>query len=176
MMSLVVLTISCFIVGGDAQHTLDTDRDVLLSIQFIDGQDLGWDENTDVCSWDRVTCENERVTELDLSAPCCGQNPRLTTLPESFGQLTALTFLDLSRNRLTTLPESFYNIHNLTGFYFDNTLVPCPKLRIPRGGGGNSLMYDLPFECVCERNYYDTTHGEIHCFNADNRFASSEMI
>eukprot|EP01050_Picozoa_sp_SAG11_P066371 SAG11_NODE_46751_length_134_cov_14.371429_1_plen_36_part_01 len=30
---LVVLTISCFIVGGDAQHTLDTDRDVLLSIQ-----------------------------------------------------------------------------------------------------------------------------------------------
>eukprot|EP01050_Picozoa_sp_SAG11_P062319 SAG11_NODE_41917_length_187_cov_100.500000_1_plen_48_part_01 len=43
---LVVLTISCFIVGGDAQHTLDTDRDVLLSIQFIDGRDLGWDNNT----------------------------------------------------------------------------------------------------------------------------------
>eukprot|EP01050_Picozoa_sp_SAG11_P062387 SAG11_NODE_41990_length_186_cov_111.655172_1_plen_24_part_01 len=24
-----------------------------------------------------MTCENERVTELDLSVPCCGQNPRL---------------------------------------------------------------------------------------------------
>eukprot|EP01050_Picozoa_sp_SAG11_P014113 SAG11_NODE_1706_length_4412_cov_3.163691_1_plen_123_part_00 len=108
---LVVLTISCFIVWGDAQHTLDTDRDVLLSIQFIDGQDLGWDENTDVCSWSGATCENERVTELDLSG---GLNltlhayfSRLTTLPESFGQLTAMTVLNLEYNWLTTLPESF---------------------------------------------------------------------
>eukprot|EP01050_Picozoa_sp_SAG11_P017100 SAG11_NODE_2422_length_3379_cov_191.171037_2_plen_742_part_00 len=96
----------------------------------------------------------------------------LTTLPDWFGELTALTSLYLDDNHLTTLPESFYNIHNLTVFiYDDDKLVPCPKLRIPRGGGDNK-----PFECVCERNYYDTTHGEIHCFNADNRFASSEMI
>eukprot|EP01050_Picozoa_sp_SAG11_P016794 SAG11_NODE_2334_length_3504_cov_30.537151_4_plen_44_part_01 len=36
------------------------------------------------------------------------------------------------------------------------------------------LLLLTPFECVCTTDYYDTTHGEIHCFNADNRFASSE--
>ncbi|MGJ6964883.1 hypothetical protein ACSDR0_23515 [Streptosporangium sp. G11] len=40
----------------------------------------------------------------------------MTVLPESLGNLTALTKLDLRRNQLTALPESLRNLTDLTEF------------------------------------------------------------
>ena len=77
-------------------QTTSQDRDALLAIQFLPGMGFDWDPQTDVCQWERVTCEKGRVTELHLSTDY--QHPRLTALPESFGNLTALTTLDLDNN------------------------------------------------------------------------------
>lgn len=41
-------------------------------------------------------------------------NNKLTTLPDSFADLTALTTLDLSHNQLNALPTNFWTLPNLT--------------------------------------------------------------
>jgi Leucine-rich repeat (LRR) protein len=51
---------------------------------------------------------NTNATELDLS------DMRLTTLPDSIGNLTNLTELYVGWNHLTTLPDSIGNLTNLT--------------------------------------------------------------
>ena len=63
------------------------DADVLRAIRPTP---RGWDGGGDPCSWPGVTCNDEkRVTTLYLD------HNRLTALPESFGDLTQLTTLDL---------------------------------------------------------------------------------
>jgi Leucine-rich repeat (LRR) protein len=52
---------------------------------------------------------------------------RLTTLPASFTQLTALRRVDLSYNALTTLPEDFGSLVNLQEIFItDNQLAELP--------------------------------------------------
>ena len=43
---------------------------------------------------------------------------KLTTLPESIGNLTKLTYIVLYDNQLTTLTESIWNLTNLMSEYF----------------------------------------------------------
>ena len=43
-----------------------------------------------------------------------------TTLPDSIGQLTGLTQLDLSENELTSLPDSIGNLTGLQWLYLSN--------------------------------------------------------
>ena len=53
---------------------------------------------------------------------------QLISLPESFGNLTNLIELDLSSNQLTSLPESFRNLTNLTKLnLFGNQLTALPE-------------------------------------------------
>ena len=66
--------------------------------------------------------EAEKVHTLDL-----GFN-RLTSLPESFGQLRNLQTLHLYANRLTSLPESFCQLRNLQTLYlYSNKLRSLPE-------------------------------------------------
>ncbi|MGW2200066.1 leucine-rich repeat domain-containing protein, partial [Streptosporangium sp. NPDC001682] len=53
---------------------------------------------------------------------------QLTALPESLGNLTALTELSVGSNRLTVLPESVGNLTALTDLYLvDNQLTVLPE-------------------------------------------------
>jgi len=62
------------------------------------------------------------ATELDLSFM------RLTTLPESIGNLTNLKTLEVQKNQLTTLPDSIGNLTNLKELYvYDNKLTTLPE-------------------------------------------------
>ncbi|HLP84085.1 MAG TPA: leucine-rich repeat domain-containing protein, partial [Phycisphaerales bacterium] len=52
----------------------------------------------------------------------------LRTLPESFGNLTALRVLSLARNRLTSLPDSIGNLTDLKSLYlYNNELTALPN-------------------------------------------------
>ncbi|MBE9032000.1 leucine-rich repeat domain-containing protein, partial [filamentous cyanobacterium LEGE 11480] len=60
----------------------------------------------------------------ELSFPSAG----ISTLPESIGQLTNLTSLDLRDNQLVSLPESIGQLTNLTSLDLrDNQLVSLPE-------------------------------------------------
>ena len=60
-------------------------------------------------------------SRLDLS------NLRLTAVPGSIGQLTALTTLDLSSNQLTAVPDSIGQLTALTSLYlYGNPLTAVP--------------------------------------------------
>jgi internalin A len=54
------------------------------------------------------------LTFLDL------RNNQLNALPDSIGNLTSLIFLDLRNNKLNTLPDSIVNLTNLTFLYLSS--------------------------------------------------------
>lgn len=60
------------------------------------------------------TAENNQVSGLGLYK--CG----LTTLPESIGNLTSLTYLNLESNSIKTLPESIGNLKSLKELLLSN--------------------------------------------------------
>ncbi|WP_220017765.1 leucine-rich repeat domain-containing protein [Candidatus Rhabdochlamydia oedothoracis] len=81
--------------------------------------------------------KNLHLTSLPdiFNNPCFNQlkylsleHNQLTALPESFGNLQALTQLHLSSNQLTALPESFGNLQALTNLYLKkNQLATLPE-------------------------------------------------
>ena len=72
--------------------------------------------NTDIVgnTWDGITVTSGRITRIDLRS--IGANLGITgTIPTQIGNLTALTRLDLSKNRLTgSIPTQIGNLANLT--------------------------------------------------------------
>jgi internalin A len=63
-----------------------------------------------------------KLTSLNLN------NNRMTALPDSIGQLTCLTSLDLSNNKLKALPESIGKLTNLTSLNLSkNKLKALPE-------------------------------------------------
>lgn len=93
---------------------------------------LPWLSEGSACNWSGVTCEIDRVTELNLA------NVNMQgTLPESLGNLEALTNMNLSHNRITgTIPEAIFNLteirnldisgNNVTG------TIPAPIARLKK--------------------------------------------
>jgi len=73
--------------------------------------------------WIRRGCNlNNTVTVLDLYN--CG----LTSLPESIGNLRAVTWLCVTCNKLTSLPESIGNLADLRYLYvYNNQLTSLPE-------------------------------------------------
>lgn len=106
-----------------------------------------WLTNNAPCTWYGVTCAGGHVSELDLNS--CGlgvgvlppefgdltamtalnlTDNFLTSLPPEFGNLASLTTLHLERNRLTALPPEFGNLANLTDLYLgQNNLTALPS-------------------------------------------------
>jgi internalin A len=48
---------------------------------------------------------------------------QITSIPESFGQLSNLTRLDLDNNEITSIPESLGQLSNLTVLYLNNNEI-----------------------------------------------------
>ena len=76
------------------------------------------------------------LSNLDLA------NNRITTLPESFGNLTNLTDLEIDGNLLTTLPESFGNLTNLSNLFLGNSRITS----LPESFGNLTNLYKLDLE------------------------------
>ncbi|CAB9516657.1 receptor-like protein kinase [Seminavis robusta] len=94
---------------------------------------------TDECDWDGVTCEDGKVTHLNLDErQLHGQLPHelsaldelqeidmdsnwlVGTIPETLGSLSKLEILDLDRNSLSgTIPESIYSAPSLRNIDLD---------------------------------------------------------
>ncbi|MCP4267397.1 MAG: hypothetical protein GY777_17835 [Candidatus Brocadiaceae bacterium] len=67
-----------------------------------------WRPSLPFSQWDGITIRNNRVERINLS------NRGVHTVPESFGNLDALTTLYIRfTDSLTSLPESFGNLVNL---------------------------------------------------------------
>jgi hypothetical protein len=86
----------------------------------------------------RLRLNNNRLTSLPESFGNLAQLQRasindnqLTSLPESFGNLTHLIAVDLTNNRLTSLPESIGNLTNLRDLWLrGNPISPAEQARI----------------------------------------------
>ena len=91
---------------GKEQH--ETERQIIESdmkaLQDLE-TDLGKSlEIVDAIAYDHEFCVyimNKRVTGMGIA------NSRLTTLPDSFGDLDSLKMLSLYENKITVLPDSF---------------------------------------------------------------------
>ena len=113
-----------------------TDRDALISLYNSTGGDSwsgnsGWKGaptledgfNSDPCAaplWFGVTCQGDRVTELDLDT-----NQLMGQIPSELGSVSNLTYLILDTNQLTgAIPEELGNLTNLEFLYlYDNELT-----------------------------------------------------
>jgi Leucine-rich repeat (LRR) protein len=76
----------------------------------------------------QLTSLPESFGNLSLLQMLMMQNNQLTSLPESFGELTQLQTLHLNNNQLTSLPESFGNLTQLQTLLIDNNqLTSLPE-------------------------------------------------
>ena len=75
---------------------------------------------------------------LDVSGAVLKRS-RLTTIPESIGNLSCLQRLDLSSTQITTLPESIGNLSNLQSLYLSYTKIST----LPESIGNLSSLKDL---------------------------------
>ena len=77
---------------------------------------------------DQLTSLPESLGNLTALTTLYLHGNQLTSLPESLGNLTALTTLYLHGNQLTSLPESLGNLTALTGLYLqENRLTSVPE-------------------------------------------------
>jgi len=135
-------------------------------------------EHGDCCLWDGVYCNEEtgHVIDLDLNGSCLYgsinsnssafrllqlQSLNLahndfndSQIPSAVGNLSMLTFLDLSYSRfLGQIPESLANLSSLTTLQlkycqfhgeFPTKIFLLPNLRVLRIGGNQNLTGHLP--------------------------------
>ncbi|MHA1342068.1 MAG: leucine-rich repeat domain-containing protein, partial [Promethearchaeota archaeon] len=65
---------------------------------------------------------------LGIMASCLSAHKLITSLPETFGNLSNLKELDLNDNELTSLPETFGNLSNLKELnLINNKLASLPE-------------------------------------------------
>ncbi|CAL4953038.1 unnamed protein product [Urochloa decumbens] len=140
-----LILLICFIpryalAGYDDISTLFKLRDVVTEGK---GFLSNWfDSETPPCSWSGITCDNHTVVRIDLSSvPIYAPFPLCVVLfqslvhlnfsgcgfsgelPDAWGNLHHLQYLDLSRNQLTgSLPISLYGLRRLKELKLDNNI------------------------------------------------------
>lgn len=110
------------------------DRLALLKIKYDNHPELftKW-TGVNHCNWERVTCENGRVTQLDLD------QSGISILPAEIGNLSELWHLDLANNRLSNLPTEIGKLSKLGSLRaLDNKLT-----SVPSSLGNLKWLYDL---------------------------------
>lgn len=119
-----VLSISPSIVTLEALNTLNLAHNNISELPFGFGE----------ASVTMLDVSHNRLKELSHtigSLPLidfAAEYNLLTSLPESFCELSALQWCDLSSNRLTELPECFGQLSSLTLLYLtDNDIVELPS-------------------------------------------------
>ncbi len=97
------------------------DKEILQELEQLIGKSI---PSVVTIDWNTVGVKFKGDTIIGLGLYQCG----LTTLPESFGNLKSLTYLNLNSNKLKTLPESFWYL-NLLEFLFlqNNQLTTLPE-------------------------------------------------
>ncbi|KAL3575190.1 hypothetical protein D5086_023291 [Populus alba] len=112
-----ILITGSVVVAGDS---LDTDRQVLLDLKsFLEernqvnrGQYSQWNQqSSNPCNWSGILCtrDGSRVSAINFTASNISGD-----LYNNFSSLTALTYLDLSRNTFTgAVPSDLSNCQNL---------------------------------------------------------------
>ncbi|HNQ31215.1 MAG TPA: hypothetical protein PKG71_03025 [Candidatus Woesebacteria bacterium] len=81
----------------------------------------GWLQTNTPCSWDRLTCNGPRISELHLSS-----NRLQGTIPESIGNLN-LNGLYMSNNSISgSIPSSIGNMTNLRNLFINDNQLTGP--------------------------------------------------
>lgn len=99
----------------------------ILSANNVDVSDTSWDSKKTeavllVLSKNGCSISNNRVTKLEL------KEKDLAVIPNAIGELTALTFLNLSGNRITSISDSIAKLKNLTALNLSgNQLTHIPE-------------------------------------------------
>ncbi len=135
----VFTKVGVFWVGPVAAATktltpADVDRLALLKIKYDNHPELftKW-TGTNHCAWERVVCNDGRVTQLDLD------ESGISILPAEIGNLTELSYLDISGNKLSSLPTEIGKLSKLGNLYaIDNKLT-----SVPASLGGLKGLYSL---------------------------------
>ncbi|KAG6520027.1 hypothetical protein ZIOFF_017056 [Zingiber officinale] len=103
--------------------TSSEDADAMFALaRALSGLPSSWKPGSDPCSWDGVSCSAGRVTGINLASRGVSGS-----LPPSIGSLSALTTLNLPRNRLSGPLPLLPNLSSLQSVSFeDNAFESLP--------------------------------------------------
>jgi internalin A len=100
---------------------------------------------------------------------------RLTSLPESLGNLTALTTFNLAGNRLTSLPESLGNLTALTTLNLDGSQQLSSVYSLDLNQFGALGLDDVYHQTPRYNQPLNTLHGEQDDFTTINESSLFEV-
>ena len=104
---------------------------------------------------------------------------QLSTIPESIGNLTALSnTLDLSSNSISYIPESIENLVNITGLgIHNNQLSYLPETICNLNVAANlnvwnnklcDEFHDFVYSCITEGDFLSSSQDQSHCCEGVN--------
>ena len=118
----------------------------------ISGTTVDWFSSESPCSWSGITCENERVTILQLK-----RRNLVGALPAAIGELTELVDIQIYQNSLTgEIPAAFFTLEKLRTADLSNNKfegeIPVDFGRIPTlealNLNYNNFSGNLPFSLI----------------------------
>jgi hypothetical protein len=95
-----------------------------------------WLSDQPLGTWDGITVENNRVTEINLSSKTLKGD-----MPNSIQNLTALTSLNLSTNKIFSLPASIKKMENLKELFIDHNRLHFSSIEHVYSMTLDSLSY-----------------------------------